>query len=653
MITGLRRDYNVLKLSAAKMSAPRILCVLFVGAGFCVVNGDELALGESPFTVLIDTRVESPIPLTQESFAQRGRWTLVPPDTTDYEFAGDAVLTNDRLAAVARRQGVGIELYALGGNGPSLRAVLLPAGGDPLRSVQSVTIRKNAEDGVELGVVCSADGASGLSLELALGQIHVKTQPLGTTKGVRVEAPCRFSVMPDFFADDIVLDARSIPLDRVEQPSENLFVQMVADGNAMVMSVWENRDQDVTVNLSGAADMRTLDSVEIAYGSGDAVWVAILNEPGVWHQRDVTESDLGVELPLEWRAPYEAIWRVDWHRTDGLTDSWEMIVEQEDGSFTKPDLFEEIPEDWAGQDWWSSSGPRARWNTALGRYLYPAWFDKQGAAYLQPLKQIFNWSTSEEGEFHPLPKNSLWVGPALIFPVDRTAATPLDRFSITDVVRNTLGVGPCQYILDVEGQKARFQGRPTCDTRDLLNDIYENRNSVESDAEFRREEVVQIVDDVLTFIRLIRSRIEAYRQFGQEMETYLEHQKQLHPELGAFFESMSEANRGIAHAIANREEGIQSIAYAEGLARKFHEDVLDYNGPDALDRCKAITEGWVHMGDNQDELVAECRVAVKVLRQRAIMASLTEPAATDIAREIRERTQAVLRSPVSYEGARH
>lgn len=637
-----------------KLGTIRVSCfVLLVGAGFFIVHGDEFALGESPFTVLIDTRTESTDPLTQESFAHRGSWSLVPPDTTDYEFTGDAVLTNDRLSAVVRKQGRGIELYAFGENGPSLRAVLVPTGGDPLHPVQSVVIRKNAEDGVELGVVCSTDGASGLSLELALGQIHVKTQSLGATGGVRVEAPCRFAVMPDFFADDIVLDALSIPLDRVEQPSENLFVQMVADGNAMVMSVWENRNQDVTVNLSGATDMRTLDSVEIAYGSGDAVWVALLDEPGIWHERDVTESDLGVELPLEWRAPYEAIWRVDWHRTDGLTDSWEMVVEQEDGSFTKPDLFEEIPEDWAGQDWWSSSGPRARWNTVLGRYLYPAWFDKQGTAYLQPLKQIFNWSTSDEGAFHPLPKHSLWVGPALIFPVDRTAATPLDRFSITDVVRNTLGVGPCQYILDVEGQKARFQGRPTCDTRDLLNDIYANRNSVQSNAEFRREEVVQIVDDVLTFIRLIRSRIEAYRQFGQEMQTYLEQQKQLHPELGDFLDSMSQANSGIAQAIANREDGIQSIAYAEGLARKFHEDVLDYNGPDALDRCKAITEGWVHMGDNQDELVAECRVAVKVLRQRAIVASLTEPAANGIAREIRERTQAVLRSPVSYEGARH
>jgi len=252
-----------------------------------------------------------------------------------------------------------------------------------------------------------------------------------------------------------------------------------------------------------------------------------------------------------------------------------------------------------------------------------------------------------------LPKNSLWVGPALIFPVDRLADTPLDRYSITDVVRNTLGVGPCQYILDVEGQKARFKGRPTCDTRDALNFIYSNRNSTRAKQEFQREEVVQIVDDVLTFITLIRTRIEAYRQFGQEMETYLDQQRQLHPELGEFLVSMSEANRGIARAIANREDGIQSIAYAEGLARKFHEEVLDYNGPDALDRCKEITESWVHMGDNQDELVAECRVAVKILRQRAVMAAQTDPRTTELVREIRERTQAILRSPVSYEGARH
>ncbi len=406
---------------------------------------------------------------------------------------------------------------------------------------------------------------------MSLGQIHVKTQGIGSVHGVRVNASCRFAIMPDFFADDIVLDARTIPLDHVEQPSENLFMQLLDDGNAILMSVWQNRDQDISVRLAGSGDARTLESCEIAFGDDDPVWVALLDAPELWHVREIVEADLGQELALDWQTPYKAIWRVDWHRTDGLTDSWEMIAESPDGSFTKPDLFEEVPEDWLGQDWWSKKGPRWRWNTVLGRYLYPAWFDREGNANLQPLKEVFNWSSDPDGSFHPLPKSSLWLGPAILYPIDRLPETPLDTYTATDVVRSTLGVGPCQYILDVEGQKARFQGRPTCDVRDTLNEIYENNGQIE-----KRAEVEQALEDVIT-----------------------------------------------------------------------------YEGDDALDRCKAITGAWVHMGDNQDELVAECRVAVKVLRQRAFMAALADPAANEIVREIRERTQAILRSPVSYEGARH
>jgi len=41
-------------------------------------------------------------------------------------------------------------------------------------------------------------------------------------------------------------------------------------------------------------------------------------------------------------------------------------------------------------------------------------------------------------------------GPCLVYPIDRTRATPLTVTCPTDVLRATLGVGPCQYILDAE-----------------------------------------------------------------------------------------------------------------------------------------------------------------------------------------------------------
>ena len=58
-------------------------------------------------------------------------------------------------------------------------------------------------------------------------------------------------------------------------------------------------------------------------------------------------------------------------------------------------------------------------------------------------------------------------------------------------------------------------------------------------------------------------------------------------------------------------------------------------------------------GGNQDELVGECRMIVKILRQRAAMAMATDPRSAPIAKEMRRRTQQMLRNPTSYEAPRH
>ena len=70
-------------------------------------------------------------------------------------------------------------------------------------------------------------------------------------------------------------------------------------------------------------------------------------------------------------------------------------------------------------------------------------------------------------------------------------------------------------------------------------------------------------------------------------------------------------------------------------------------------RCKRITGVFVQVGGNQDELAGECRVAVKNLRQRAALAAAVDPRTAAVAKEIRSRTQAMLRNPAGDEAPRH
>jgi len=267
----------------------------------------------------------------------------------------------------------------------------------------------------------------------------------------------------------------------------------------------------------------------------------------------------------------------------------------------------------------------------LGRFLYPCWVDQHGQGHLQPFASRMRFE-----------------GPALIYPINRVPQTPLTALCVVDVVRATLGVGPCEYILDVEGQGTAMKGRATCANRDTLDPIYAAGRQKEE-----RATIEESLTEVLIFVEHIRSRIDAYVDFGHQTLAYLDAQKKAHPELSDFLAEMESLTQAIDERFDARKDKIQTSQYVAGLTEKFRATLLDYEGPDALEKCKEITGAIVVVGGNQDELVGECRMAVKVLRQRAGLAMAADPRAAEIATEIRRRTQQILRAPTSYEAPRH
>ncbi len=129
-----------------------------------------------------------------------------------------------------------------------------------------------------------------------------------------------------------------------------------------------------------------------------------------------------------------------------------------------------------------------------------------------------------DGYLQPLKSRVMQLkGPAVIYPINRVTQTPLDIYTAVDVMRNTLGVGPCQHILDIEGQKSEYKGMATCDVRDTLTPIYEKQEQ-----KSKRAEVERALDGGLTFVKHIRGRITRYVEFGKKMRQYLADQKKAH-----------------------------------------------------------------------------------------------------------------------------
>ena len=77
---------------------------------------------------------------------------------------------------------------------------------------------------------------------------------------------------------------------------------------------------------------------------------------------------------------------------------------------------------------------------------------------------------------------------------------------------------------------------------------------------------------------------------------------------------------------------------------------FDVDTPEIVQTGIAVIPGVPQgIGDPQDARVAELRKKVRVLRGLATVEMAKNPAAAEVAREVRKRTEAVLRNPVGYE----
>ena len=603
-----------------------------------------------PFTRIYDAPAEAAAALSEKTLAQKTGWRAAKQNDTAHRFKGCAVLLNDKIVAVLDKDTPNVDLYSRRTRGLKRCARLQPVrrdGTNPKRT--SLAIKQNTTSSVSLKVALQSPGKQPchVTYKLDIGAAFIKTTAAAGVAKLRVGAACRFAVMPDFFGDDIVVDAAAIPVRRAELPSENFLMHMMHGGEAIVMTVSESRDNDIAIALSKSAPRR-IESSDVSYGGKPHVWVAILAGQGIWHHRTVSPADAGKVLKLNWRMPFPALWRVDWRAADKLNDSWEMLLQQPEGKYVMQGWFGQDPA--AGQSFGPEFGPRdwnkpgrKRWNPVLGAFAYPCWIDKDRQGYLQPLTKRCYVERGEAVNFD---------GPAVIYPIDRVKAapfrTPIDKLTVVDLVRMTLGVGPCEYILDLEGQQRKSEGVATCYARDIINAIYKEGTQLRNGPVIEKQLAAAVA-----FIRNVRKRIDDYVEFGRKTRAYLEGQKRLHPEHAKFLDELLSITKRLDELFQSGKASIRTPEYAEEAARDFRRELLTCTGDDAYKKCSTQMRIFTGIGGRQDGLVASCRMVVKVLRQRCGIAMAVNPELKDIATEIRARTHKVLRNPTAYEAPQH
>ena len=137
------------------------------------------------------------------------------------------------------------------------------------------------------------------------------------------------------------------------------------------------------------------------------------------------------------------------------------------------------------------------------------------------------------------------------------------------------------------------------------------------------------------------------------MTASLEEQKRLQPRHAGFLDECLSLTRRLDQSFEKNRERIHTPAFAQQNADDFRANLLGYVEKDAYQICEAQMAVFTSIGGAQDDLVAACRMIVKILRQRAGIAVALNPELKDIGARIRERTQTRLRNPTAYEAPRH
>ena len=545
------------------------LFLALLGVGPAAAAGDSEYLPGTPFTYLFDAGSQAARPLSAKAIAAKQGWALVPEDDTEHAFQGDAVLLNDKLTLVLRRRGPGAEVYSQTADGPKLRAVVMsaPRKAVAITGASSIRIVENSLGAVMVEADFHGDGQSGTctaGYRLTPGQSMLEMTGGQAADRFFAWSNTRYVVVPDFFADDMVFSASACDLPRFGLPAENFLLNLIDGGDCLLACVWRSAEQEAYAVATGDGADRAIRGCEIGGGADKILWVALLEQPDIWCHRTIADDDAAGPIHLDWKPPFDARWRADFVRSDGGADSRAL-----------PDVL-------------APSGPTESTSLVPG-----------------------------------MPS-----GRVVVYPIDRSPDTPLTALCPIDVLRNTLGVGPCQYVLQSEGLASDTNPTPA-----FVMEWVEKQFAGDKEAE-SADEIGRRLDAMADHVAHVQARIDQYAAFSHQIRALCESSgENTEP---AAIERFTDVLDEMDRSLAALRDTTDAPASATALARRIAGLIGKEN---ASAECGRLGEDVRRIGAAQDRTLSKCRMAVRWLKQQARMTAISSPRAAELAREIRARTE--------------
>lgn len=535
----------------------------------------------------------------------------------EYSFKGDAVVENRYLTAIFWAAKGHVALYAkseISGaetTSPSpkplgkkiLEFSPLPATTSPT-TLRRCDVLRQAGDEVVLEVTFSAPGTADRSAIFSFGRNEiVEVQPAKTMKGIRLQGPIDFGVVPSFIGDDLIFGPQGYPTTpALSLPTENVFLGLLRGKSHEFVMTWPPGKQLLTLQLANdSTGQRVIESLDFE-NDGQSLYVAALSAPGIWHQETLKPAYLEKKVPLAWKRPFAAKWKTQ------LTEAGVRTTY----------AFRESP----GQIW----------RGVPGSYNYPVWFEGDNA-------------------FYHLSKKVPPKGESLIYFLEGQD-TPPSISTPVDIIRATLGRPLSEPILDVAGRKLRTHHRRregevhracTCGYTEAIQGIFEAGQEVT-----KSSYIQEAVNDMNYFVERHVERIDEYQRFAAAMTQFLRSQATTSPDLKPYLETLEQITQQIPEEYSVQKENMKSPEHARELTRRTMA-LTQNKSPQNVPAFMELLKAWRAMGGAQDYVIAQCHTITRKLYQEAGYGSVDNAKAVAMAREIRARCRQVLRNPDGYE----
>jgi len=392
-----------------------------------------------------------------------------------------------------------------------------------------------------------------------------------------------------------------------------------------VMTVWRSAGQQVAVHSEGSGDSKVVTGAEIEYGKEKDlnVWMAVLAAPAIWHEKKIAELDPIKDRQLDWKVPFRALWRADFPRQDGLSDSWKCVIRRPNGEYECFGV--------------SVNKARTASMAVRGKFAYPACVDNDRA---------FLRNTQYEGrpDLGYDPQRSV-----VIYPFQAIERSPANVRGVVEVLREALKDTPQASLHEAIRVKrvARDKYPATCTVTGEYEKIFDAHEE-----KAKKAHLLARLDAMSNFVLGIRSRINEYVDWGKKTREFCARTKADKPPLAGLVDELDAIVAKFDKVCENHKLDERNPAAARVLIGKVIA-LIDSNEAKKDEKAKELGRATRTIGGNQDAAIAEFRLFTKQLRQRAgyRMLEAKSDAAFEFAGEIRRRTTEMLHCAFQHEGA--